>query len=35
MYNPITIDRKNLTIMGVAFPDFALTLRVLNPTPRI
>jgi len=23
MYKPISIDRKNLTIMGVSFPDLA------------
>jgi putative transcriptional regulator len=27
-YKPIEIDRKNLTIMGVAFPD----LNILNST---
>ena len=30
MYKPISIDRKNLTIMGVSFPDLATLDRTAN-----
>ena len=30
MYKPISIDRENLTIMGVAFPDLATLNRTAN-----
>ena len=30
MYKPISIDRENLTIMGVAFPDLATLDRTAN-----
>ena len=30
MYKPIQIDKKNLTIMGVAFPDLATLNNTAN-----
>jgi len=30
MYKPIQVDRKNLTIMGVEFPDLATLERTAN-----
>ena len=30
MYNPIPIDRENLTLMGVSFPDLATLNRTAN-----
>ena len=30
MYKPIQVDRENLTIMGVAFPDLATLERTAN-----
>jgi len=30
MYKPISIDRENLTIMGVAFPDLATLNRTAS-----
>jgi len=30
MYKPIPIDRENLSIMGVAFPDLATLNRTAN-----
>jgi len=30
MYKPIPVDRKNLTIMGISFPDLATLDRTAN-----
>ena len=30
MYNPIPIDRENLTLMGVSFPDLVTLNRTAN-----